>query len=60
MSDKFISYLQTEHQRLEREIEDELKQLRPDDILLARLKKLKLVIKDQIARHESANLNRAA
>lgn len=60
MSDEFIDYLKREHQRLEREIEAELGQVRPDDVLLARLKKLKLVLKDQIARHESANLNHAA
>jgi len=37
-------------------------EMRAEDygVLLARLKKLKLVLKDQIARHESANLNRAA
>ena len=60
MSDKFVAYLKKEHQRLEREIEAALKKLRPDDLLLARLKKLKLAIKDEIARHEGANFDRAA
>ena len=60
MSDKFVAYLKKEHQRLEREIEATLKTLRPDDLLLARLKKLKLAIKDEIARYEGASFDRAA
>lgn len=60
MSDKFIAYLKREHQRLETEIEAAMRQVRPDDLLLVRLKKLKLAIKDQIARYEGANFERAA
>jgi len=49
MSSKHINYLRREHARLDAEIEREAQRLRPDEVLIARLKKLKLAIKDQIA-----------
>ena len=49
MSSKHIDYLRREHARLDAEIDREARQRRPDEVLIARLKKLKLAIKDQIA-----------
>ncbi len=49
MSSKHIEYLRREHARLEAEIDREARQRRPDEVLIARLKKLKLAVKDQIA-----------
>lgn len=49
MSSKHIDYLRREHARLDAEIDREVQKRRPDEILIARLKKLKLAIKDQIA-----------
>ena len=46
---KHIHYLQREHARLEAEIDREARQRVPDEVLIARLKKLKLAVKDQIA-----------
>ena len=48
MSDRFLSYLDREHARLERLIAEQLARPRPDDIEVARLKKAKLAVKDQI------------
>ena len=47
---KFLSYLEREHARLEAVIAERSRCRRPDETELARLKKLKLAIKDQIAR----------
>ena len=49
MSDYFKTYLDREHARLENEIEKEAQRPMPDQVQLARLKKLKLAIKDKIA-----------
>ncbi len=49
MSSKHIEYLRREHARLEAEIAREAQERRPDEVLIARLKKLKLAVKDQIA-----------
>ena len=49
MSSKHIDYLRREQVRLDAEIDREARQRRPDEVLIARLKKLKLAIKDQIA-----------
>lgn len=49
MSGKHIDYLRREHARLEAEIDQEAQQRRPDEVLIARLKKLKLAVRDQIA-----------
>jgi len=44
-----VNSLRVKHQSLEREIEEENARPRPDDLEIARLKKEKLQIKDQIA-----------
>jgi hypothetical protein len=49
MSDKYVAYLKREHARLEREIDRANSQIVPDQMLVARLKKLKLAVKDQLA-----------
>ena len=49
MSRKFLDYLKREHARLEDSIERERKRPGPDRLQLARLKKLKLAVRDQIA-----------
>lgn len=49
MSSKHIEYLRREHVRLEAEIDREARRRLPDEVLIARLKKLKLAVKDQIA-----------
>ncbi|RYG85416.1 MAG: DUF465 domain-containing protein [Alphaproteobacteria bacterium] len=48
MSQKYLNYLRREHARLEAEIVREARRPRPDELLIARLKKLKLAHKDQI------------
>ncbi len=53
MSQKFLDYLNREHARLEQEIEVLMKRRLPDEIGIARLKKLKLAVKDQIAHIQS-------
>lgn len=49
MSDKFLEYLRREHARLDADIRRETRLPRPDEVLIARLKKMKLAIKDRIA-----------
>ena len=49
MSNRFLQYLEREHARLEMLIADESRRLRPDDIEISRLKKQKLLVRDQIA-----------
>jgi hypothetical protein len=51
MSDYFLNYLQREHARLDGEIREEESRPLPDQMLVARLKKLKLAIKDQMLAH---------
>jgi hypothetical protein len=53
MSQKYLDYLNREHARLEQEIEVLMKRRLPDEIGIARLKKLKLAVKDQIAHIQS-------
>ncbi|WP_340316531.1 YdcH family protein [Rhizorhabdus argentea] len=48
MSNKFLAYLEREHARLEQLVADEARKLRPNETELARLKKMKLAVKDQI------------
>lgn len=48
MSDHYLNYLKREHARLDAEIAQLERQLCPDQFMLARLKKLKLAVKDQI------------
>jgi len=43
-----MDYLEREHARLESLIQRELKQLRLDEVQIARLKKLKLLVKDRM------------
>lgn len=49
MSNRFFGYLEREHARLDSTIRREQAKLRPDEIEIARLKKLKLAVKDQLA-----------
>ena len=49
MSDNHLDYLRREHARLDTEIAREARRPRPDELLIARLKKLKLAVKDQLA-----------
>lgn len=49
MSEIHLNYLWREHARLGAEIERAQREKRPDQILIARLKKLKLAVKDEIA-----------
>nr|WP_047167242.1 YdcH family protein [Sphingomonas sp. Y57] len=49
MSDRFFRYLTREHARLEALIEEQRRRPLPDDMEIARLKKAKLAVKDQIA-----------
>lgn len=53
MSEKYLDYLRREHARLETEIVRESRKPNPDDLLIARLKKLKLAHKDQIRAWQS-------
>jgi hypothetical protein len=48
MSDNHLNYLRCEHARLDAEIQQEGRRVRPDEVLIARLKKLKLAVKDQM------------
>jgi hypothetical protein len=55
MADRYLEYLSREHARLEDEIRLESKRPRPDEVLIARLKKLKLALKDQMQSWASNN-----
>jgi len=57
MTDRYLDYLSREHARLEDEIRLESRRPRPDEVLLARLKKLKLALKDQMQRWASDHAN---
>ncbi|EQB06396.1 hypothetical protein L288_11125 [Sphingobium quisquiliarum P25] len=48
MSDYHVSYLRREHARLDSEIQKEAARPYPDELHIARLKKLKLALKDQM------------
>ena len=52
MSDRFLSYLKREHDRLEAAIEDLRSSRGSDDATIARLKKHKLAVKDQTAQRQ--------
>lgn len=52
MSAEFVAYLKREHDRLERELEAATKRRDPDQFEIARLKKLKLAVRDQIAANQ--------
>jgi hypothetical protein len=49
MSEQFLRYLKKEHARLEAAIAAERARPLPDQLQVARLKKLKLAVRDQIA-----------
>jgi hypothetical protein len=53
MSVRFLHYLRREHARLEDLIDRERERVLPDQLQLARLKKLKLAVRDQIAEIET-------
>ena len=53
MSECFLDYLRREHSRLEALIDRERRRPLPDQLLLARLKRLKLAVRDQIAEAET-------
>lgn len=59
MTDRYLEHLSREHARLEDEIRLESKRPRPDEVLIARLKKLKLALKDEmqtwVSDHASAD-----
>lgn len=52
MSAEFVAYLKREHDRLERELDVAMKRRFPDQFEIARLKKLKLAVRDEIAANE--------
>ena len=57
MTERYLEYLSREHARLEDEIRREGKRPRPDEVLIARLKKLKLALKDQMQTSASDHAN---
>lgn len=57
MTDRYLEYLSREHARLEDEIRLESKRPRPDEVLIARLKKLRLALKDQMQTWSSSGLS---
>jgi len=59
-NEHYLNYLRREHARLEGEIATETRRASPDQILLARLKKLKLAVKDQITQYEREHCQQAA
>ncbi|BBE32351.1 MULTISPECIES: DUF465 domain-containing protein [Sphingosinicella] len=60
MSNHLLNYLRREHARLEGELAREAARPLPDQVLLARLKKLKLAVKDQMAEAERESRQVAA
>ncbi|KRB80806.1 hypothetical protein ASE00_17460 [Sphingomonas sp. Root710] len=50
MSNRFFTYLEREHSRLEALIAAESRRPRPDDLEITRLKKQKLMVRDQLDR----------
>lgn len=53
MSKPFLDYLRREHDRLEKTIAAARRRPLPDQLEIARLKKLKLAVRDQIADFET-------
>ena len=53
MSERFLHYLRREHARLQDLIDRERQRPLPDQLQLARLKKLKLAVRAQIAEIEA-------
>lgn len=52
MSDHLLNYLKREHARLEGDLAKEEAKFLPDQVQVARLKKLKLAVKDRIVQIE--------
>lgn len=52
MSERYIDDLKREYSRLAAELEQANRQIVSDQMLISRLKKLRLAVKDQIAWHE--------
>ena len=50
MSNRFLSYLEREHARLEQAIADLSRRPVPHDLAIAGLKKQKLLVKDQMSK----------
>jgi len=50
-----LETLQSKHTKLEKEIQAELRSPHPDDLLVSRLKKEKLHIKDTLSQFEHAH-----
>lgn len=55
MTDRYLEYLSREHARLDDEIRLESKRPRPDEILIARLRQLRLAIKNEMQSWASAH-----
>lgn len=53
MSERFLSYLRREHDRLEAELAVHYRRPLPDEAEIRRIKKAKLLVKDQLARWEA-------
>jgi len=60
MNEHYMRYLEREHARLQAEICEEEKRPLPNDMLISRLKKLKLAIKDQMTAGSCHGAKRAA
>ena len=60
MSEYFLQYLEREHARLEAAIAEELRRPQPDPTELRRLKKTKLLVKDQIVRWQRDSMESLA
>lgn len=60
MSETFLRYLEREHARLENEIADRQRRLWPDQAEIARLKKAKLLVKDQLAHWQKDSIDSVA
>lgn len=60
MSNRFFEYLEREHARLDAAILTEQAKLRPDEVEVVRLKKLKLAVKDQLTAWRRAELGAVA
>jgi hypothetical protein len=60
MPERFLDYLRREHGRLLDLIERERQRPVPDELQLARLAKLELAVRDQIAELETSPADRAA
>ena len=58
--DHFLRYLEREHARLEAAIAEQLKRPLPDTAEIARFKKAKLLVKDQLTQWQKESLDGVA